>query len=340
MLELAAAVADMIGVPRSTVTVVLNSTAAALGGRRLQSAANSTRIAGSIVAPAASLQGLSGALSSAMANASVLSKFVARVAAAAGVPASSMSSALTSVAVATPSGVGAPVSVPSASSSTSNSTATDVLAAVLALVVVAGSVFFARQRWAQQQAGSKLHRGPKVKAGAGTGANVRAQTDGGVVYENPLLQPSPLRGRTRVAISSLLPPVASPSELAALARLSAVQAMLAEREAQLAAADEERDALRSQLAATTARLASAQAPVAAAIAKPQAAASIPASPRAVAAARPAAAAVDADEWKMIVEDDGDVYYEHPTLESTRDEPPSHRRAREAKAKTSYAALRR
>ena len=49
----------------------------------------------------------------------------------------------------------------------------------------------------------------------------------------------------------------------------------------------------------------------------------------------------AEEWLRIVEDDGDVYWEHRASgEQTRDEPPSHKRARETKAAADAAAKRR
>ena len=60
--------------------------------------------------------------------------------------------------------------------------------------------------------------------------------------------------------------------------------------------------------------------------------------------RPAAAQLSktaAEEWLRIVEDDGDVYWEHKASgEQTREEPPSHTRAREAKAAADAAARRR
>ena len=209
----------------------------------------------------------------------------------------------------------------------------DALIAVLALVLVACAVFFACQRWAQNQTVNQLHRGPKMianpGAGAGTGASARARAGKTLVYENPLLR-QPSRGGSRVVISALLPPVASPSELAALAQLSVMQAALAESKAQLAAADAERNALRRQLASSTAqRFASEPAPTQP-IAKASAMPTAASPPHAVSPRAPAA--VVADDWTMIVEDDGDVYYEHKTtFEATRDEPPSYRRARDAKA---------
>ena len=45
-----------------------------------------------------------------------------------------------------------------------------------------------------------------------------------------------------------------------------------------------------------------------------------------------------DEWLHFLEEDGDAYWEHRvTGEATRDEPPSHQRARAAKAKIAAAA---
>ena len=141
-----AAIADMIGVPNSTVAISL-----AASSRRLQpssASATATSVAGVVSAPASALSALQSALFNAMASPAVSSALSARVAVVAGLPAGSITSSLLAIAI-----VAAPQAAagagPASSAGSGSSLSPGVLGAivaVLAAALLAGGGFFMHRR--------------------------------------------------------------------------------------------------------------------------------------------------------------------------------------------------
>ena len=270
---------------------------------------------------------------------------MAQVAAAAGVPAETVGASLASVTVVAPS----PLAVTPQAREAASAASVVVIAAgaaAAALALAAGAALFYRaQQHAllerQQAAALSLRR--KLAASKGP-----SKGQGHIEMSNPLLaNNSRLKGRGR-AMHALVPQTsavraasirAQRTSTAAAGKGRSVVSALglpppAPRPAPQASTAPENEGGRATDGSVTSG----------AVKAPRVSLAPVAMLHHGARERPAAAQrskAAAEGWLRIVEDDGDVYWEHKASgEQTREEPPSHKRAREAKAAADAAARRR
>lgn len=281
-----------------------------------------------------------------MANATLRSSFVAQLAAAVGVPAESVGASLASVAVVAPTPL---AETPQAREAASAASVVVIAAgaAAAALALAAGAVLFYRaQQHAllQRQQAAALSLRRKLAASKGP-----SKGQGHIEMSNPLLaNNSHLKGRGR-AMHALVPQTSAVRAASIRAQRTSTAAAGKGRSV-VSALGLPPPAPRPVRASTAPENEGERATDGSVASGAVKAPRVSLAPVALlhhhgARERPAAAQLSkkaaAEEWLRIVEDDGDVYWEHKASgEQTREEPPSLKRAREAKAAADAAARRR